>query len=215
MVEYDVNWTLWRNNFCKNEEAKLRIYDLADGEELFEMKLTQKDIEMSYEGMAIKARFDYVKKRAGVKAQLEYYGNEKEGTAGEEAKKEHISEAQAEEDGKCDIKVTAFQLNDIVENPTVDPPLAPGQYFDFDILIDVDQPCGKIDYGMDIFFEGNQMASIDRREIRQDLVPQPGQSKVQKLYIPTANKGIMAPGEYYGQIDIRESKFGLIVLQDS
>jgi len=68
---------------------------------------------------------------------------------------------------------------------------------------------------MDIIRDEKYMADVPQSEIRSDMIASNGKSTVQKLYIPTANLGVMTEGEYYGQIDIRDSSSGFIIVQDS
>jgi hypothetical protein len=181
----------------------LTLADKDSEKVLFEFNLSENDIitSLTSSGMGLTPRIDFVSGQA-IKASIKYEDANMAGEAATATAEAHGPTASE----YCDIVVESFCLRGKEERDGE-------EKFIFEIKVDKSTACGALTIGMDIIHEDKY---VDVPQIGVDPVIVDKSNSCEcsvEIAVPTA--GFILSGDFYGQIDIREAKSNLIIVQDS
>lgn len=181
----------------------LTLTDQATNDVLFAFNLSPNDITtaLTSSGMKLTPRIDFVQGQT-IEATIKF---DDTNNAGEPVEK-NASVKGPEVNDYCDIVVETFCLRgEEVRNGE--------SMFIFDIKVDKSSACGPLSIGMDII-HNDKYADLPQIDVDPAAVEESNTCNcLVEIAVPTGD--FILSGDFYGQIDIREAKSNLIIVQDS
>lgn len=201
-AEFDISWNFGHTTaWCHNENAQLTLNDADNDDLLFAFNLSGNDVttSLSSSGMVMTPRIDFVKGQ-NIKATLKY---DDSNTDNHPALAEGLMNGPEVADF-CDIVVESFCLmGKEVRNGV--------SMFVFEIKVDVSDACAALSISMDMIHE-DKYTELPQINVDPAVLDKSSSCNCAvELVVPSGDWKVLS-GDFYGQIDIRETKSNLIIV---